>query len=226
MALLLRNGRVVDPSVGLDAVCDVADRATAGSSRSARTSTIAEGRPTVDCTEKIVAARSRRRAHAPARARPRGQGDVESGTRAAAHGGFTAVCAMPNTDPVADEGAAIRFLVERAAERGNVRVLPDRRDHRRPEGRGARRDGRHARRGRGRLLRRRQGRPGRGHDAPAPWTTPSSSTRPVVATARTRRSSARASSTRASSPRGSGWPGMARRRRGDRWSRATSASPS
>ena len=30
---------------------------------------------------------------------------IASGTRAAAHGGFTAVCAMPNTDPVCDEGA-------------------------------------------------------------------------------------------------------------------------
>ena len=50
--------------------------------------------------------------------------DVESGTRAAAHGGFTAVCAMPNTNPVCDEGAAVRFLVERAAERGKVRVYP------------------------------------------------------------------------------------------------------
>jgi dihydroorotase len=50
--------------------------------------------------------------------------DVESGTRAAAHGGFTAVCAMPNTNPVCDEGSAVRFLVERAAERGKVRVHP------------------------------------------------------------------------------------------------------
>ena len=50
--------------------------------------------------------------------------DVETGTRAAAHGGFTGVCAMPNTNPVCDEGAAVRFLVERAAERGVVRVYP------------------------------------------------------------------------------------------------------
>jgi len=50
--------------------------------------------------------------------------DVVSGTRAAAHGGFTAVCAMPNSNPVCDEGSAVRFLVERAAERGRVRVYP------------------------------------------------------------------------------------------------------
>jgi dihydroorotase len=50
--------------------------------------------------------------------------DIESGTRAAAHGGFSAVCAMPNTAPVCDEGAAVRFIVERARERGHVRVHP------------------------------------------------------------------------------------------------------
>jgi dihydroorotase len=50
--------------------------------------------------------------------------DIASGTRAAAHGGFTAVAAMPNTDPICDEGSAVRFIVERAAERGKVRVHP------------------------------------------------------------------------------------------------------
>ncbi len=50
--------------------------------------------------------------------------DIESGTRAAAHGGFTAVACMPNTDPICDEGSAVRFVVERAAERGKVRVHP------------------------------------------------------------------------------------------------------
>jgi dihydroorotase len=49
---------------------------------------------------------------------------VASGTRAAAHGGFTAVCAMPNTLPICDTGSKVRFLVERAAETGVVRVHP------------------------------------------------------------------------------------------------------
>ncbi len=35
---------------------------------------------------------------------------VESGSRAAAHGGFTTVCAMPNTDPPLDEAARVAFV--------------------------------------------------------------------------------------------------------------------
>jgi len=40
--------------------------------------------------------------------------DIASGTRAAAHGGFTAVAAMANTKPVIDEGAAVKFVADKA----------------------------------------------------------------------------------------------------------------
>jgi dihydroorotase len=49
---------------------------------------------------------------------------IESGTRAAARGGFTAVCAMPNTQPVNDNASVTRGIVERAAAAGVVRVWP------------------------------------------------------------------------------------------------------
>jgi dihydroorotase len=49
---------------------------------------------------------------------------VETGTRAAARGGFTTVCAMPNTEPALDNKAAVDFLTQRAAGAGAVRVLP------------------------------------------------------------------------------------------------------
>jgi dihydroorotase len=49
---------------------------------------------------------------------------IETGTRAAAAGGFTAVCCMPNTRPVNDNASVTRSIVERAAERGKVRVWP------------------------------------------------------------------------------------------------------
>ena len=48
---------------------------------------------------------------------------IETGTAAAAAGGFTTVCAMPNTSPVIDTSAVVRFLAERAREAGPVRVL-------------------------------------------------------------------------------------------------------
>src|SRR5690348_2346109 len=56
-----------------------------------------------------------------------GNEDVETvatGARAAAAGGFTAVCAMPNTDPVTDNQAAVGFIVRQAQRAGAARVYP------------------------------------------------------------------------------------------------------
>ncbi len=49
---------------------------------------------------------------------------IETGTRAAASGGFTAVCCMPNTKPVNDNASVTRFIVDRAKATGSVRVWP------------------------------------------------------------------------------------------------------
>lgn len=49
---------------------------------------------------------------------------IETGTRAAASGGFTAVCCMPNTRPVNDNASVTRFIVDRAKATGSVRVWP------------------------------------------------------------------------------------------------------
>jgi dihydroorotase len=49
---------------------------------------------------------------------------IETGTQAAARGGFTTLCAMPNTEPPVDSGASVEFVLRRAAETGLVRVLP------------------------------------------------------------------------------------------------------
>jgi dihydroorotase len=49
---------------------------------------------------------------------------IESGTAAAAAGGFSAVCAMPNTSPPNDNRAVTELIVRRAAEVGKVRVYP------------------------------------------------------------------------------------------------------
>ena len=122
MALLLKGGRVVDPAVGLDRVCDIVidgDRiAEIGDDL-----TLAKG-TTIECAEKIVMPGL---VDVHVHLREPGyeyKEDIASGTRAAAHGGFTAVACMPNTNPVCDEGSAVRFIVERAAERGKVRVHP------------------------------------------------------------------------------------------------------
>ncbi|HNQ42784.1 MAG TPA: dihydroorotase [Candidatus Cloacimonadota bacterium] len=48
--------------------------------------------------------------------------DIVSGTRSAAKGGFTAVCAMPNTEPVTDNIASVEYIQLRAKELGSARV--------------------------------------------------------------------------------------------------------
>lgn len=49
---------------------------------------------------------------------------VASGTKAAVRGGFTAVCAMPNTKPVCDSAAVVEYVLQRAQAAGNARVYP------------------------------------------------------------------------------------------------------
>lgn len=49
---------------------------------------------------------------------------IETGTKAAAKGGFTTICAMPNTNPVPDSKEQILWLKKRIKETGKVRVLP------------------------------------------------------------------------------------------------------
>ena len=49
---------------------------------------------------------------------------IESGSRAAALGGFTAVCPMPNTDPVADNAGVVEMVAARGREVGLVDVFP------------------------------------------------------------------------------------------------------
>ncbi len=50
--------------------------------------------------------------------------DIETGSRAAAAGGYTAVVAMPNTDPATDAGHLARYVADRGAQVGLVDVIP------------------------------------------------------------------------------------------------------
>ncbi len=50
--------------------------------------------------------------------------DIVSGTKAAAAGGYTAVCCMPNTKPVADSVETVRYMIEKAHGAGFCEVLP------------------------------------------------------------------------------------------------------
>ncbi len=93
---------------------------------------------------------------------------IATGTRAAAAGGFTAVCAMPNTDPVNDHAGITRAILEKARSEGVVRVYPIGAITPRLAGRGAGRVRRPAGGGLRGGLRRRPAGGQRAHDAPGP----------------------------------------------------------
>lgn len=50
--------------------------------------------------------------------------DIETGSRAAANGGFTTVCCMPNTKPVVDNVDTVKYIIEKGKEVGLTNVLP------------------------------------------------------------------------------------------------------
>lgn len=50
--------------------------------------------------------------------------DIETGSRAAAHGGFTTVCCMPNTKPVTDNVETVKYIIEKGQAVGLTNVLP------------------------------------------------------------------------------------------------------
>ena len=122
--LLLTGGRVLDPSQGLDAaggdVLLVRGRVEHAGDRIGRP----DDADVVDCTGLVV---SPGFVDVHCHLREPGREDVEtiaSGARAAAAGGFTAVCAMPNTDPVTDNQAAVGFIVRQAQRADAARVYP------------------------------------------------------------------------------------------------------
>ena len=123
--VLLTGGRVIDPSQDLDRVADVllADGkiAAVGPNLTAESTANAE---VIAVDGKVVAPGL---IDILVHLREPGQEHVEtvaSGAAAAAAGGFTAVCAMPNTDPVTDNQAAVGFIVKQAQAAGAARVYP------------------------------------------------------------------------------------------------------
>ena len=123
MAYLLKSAHVVDPQVGLDDVRDVLidgeKIAQVGEGLEA-----SDGVQVIDAAGKyLVPGLVDMHVHF----RDPGfeyKETIESGARAAVHGGFTDVATMPNTDPVTDNGAEVRYQIDRARHAGFCHVRP------------------------------------------------------------------------------------------------------
>ena len=121
--LLLRGGRVIDPSTGTDDVLDVllVDGEVAALGRGTGEP---DGAAVRDVTGLIVCP-GLIDVHVHLR-EPGGEHKetIATGARAAAAGGYTAVCAMPNTDPPVDDPAAVGFVRAQGIRAGTARVWP------------------------------------------------------------------------------------------------------
>lgn len=122
MKTLVKNIRAIDPALGLDEVCDIlidGDRiAEVGQDLSA------DGAEILDRAG-CIAVPGLVDIHV--HLRDPGQEykeTIETGTAAAAHGGFTGICSMPNTIPTTDNAATIDYVLDRARSAGHCRVYP------------------------------------------------------------------------------------------------------
>ena len=120
--LLIKNGRIIDPASGFDQVADllIDDGLISGIGQKLS----APGAELFDASGMIVAPgfldihvhlREPGFEHAET---------IETGAKAAAAGGFTSICCMPNTSPVNDNATVTSYIVERARRLAVVNVYP------------------------------------------------------------------------------------------------------
>ena len=121
MTLLIKNGRVLNPSENVDDIMDIL----------VEDGIIKKRDKSIDCNaDKIVDAKG-------CYVMPglidlhvhfRDPGltykeDIETGSRAAAKGGFTTVCCMPNTKPVIDSSETVKYITDKSKKTGLTNVL-------------------------------------------------------------------------------------------------------
>lgn len=119
--ILLKGGRVVDPSQNLDGVRDI----LLVDGEVAALGEVEQGdHRVIDCTGLVVTPGL---IDVHVHLREPGEEHKETiatGARAAVAGGFTSICAMPNTDPPVDDPAAVGFVVAEGRRAGAARVYP------------------------------------------------------------------------------------------------------
>ena len=136
-SLLLKGGRVIDPATGTDGLCDVlvvdgriaevrpapGARQAAGRG-TAKHAAVPAGTRVIDVKGLIVCPGF---VDMHVHLRDPGQEHkeiIETGTRAAAAGGFTSIACMPNTEPRNDSMSVTEYIVTEARRRGVVNVFP------------------------------------------------------------------------------------------------------
>jgi dihydroorotase len=124
MNILIKNGHVIDPANKVD---EMRDLLVAGGkiARHGKTGSLpADGCQVIDAAGRLVVPGL---IDMHVHLREPGyeyKETIATGTAAARAGGFTAVCCMPNTNPVNDCGSVTEFILSRAAKGASARVFP------------------------------------------------------------------------------------------------------
>ena len=122
MKQLIKGGRIIDPSQQIDKIADLLIED--GKVKSIGDSLVDEVTEVLDAGGLIVAP-----GFIDLHVHLREPGEeykeaIASGAAAAVAGGFTSICAMPNTKPVNDNASVTRFIIDKAREAGLARVYP------------------------------------------------------------------------------------------------------
>ena len=124
-SMMIAGGRVIDPAQGIDRLADVL--ISGGRIVDVTEGPLAgppEGHGVIDARGLVVSPgfvdlHTHLREPGPVH-----KETIETGTRAAARGGFTTVCAMPNTEPALDSPDTVTAMMDKAERAAAVRVLP------------------------------------------------------------------------------------------------------
>lgn len=122
MNKIIKGGHVIDLKNGIDKVCDI--RILDGMIEEIGEDLSVDGAEVIDASGMTVSAGL---IDMHVHLREPGyeyKEDIDTGTAAAAAGGFTAVCPMPNTNPVCDNAAVVRYIKEREREVAHCRIFP------------------------------------------------------------------------------------------------------
>lgn len=122
MKLLIKNGHIIDAKTGLDGIYDLLSED--GKIVDISKDISADGCEIIDASGRYVLP-----GLVDAHCHLRDPGfeykeDIESGTKSAAKGGFTSIACMPNTNPVTDNEAVIKYILNKAKQEGCVNVFP------------------------------------------------------------------------------------------------------
>jgi len=124
MKLLIANGYLIDPTQGINGGKNLLIENGRVAALMTHGEAVPEGAEVFDATGLIIAPGF---IDMHAHLREPGQEHketIETGAAAAIAGGWTSVCAMPNTDPVNDNPAVTRFIIEQAERAGTANVFP------------------------------------------------------------------------------------------------------